>query len=197
MTERIALLHNTLDDNAVIARGLKAQDTDVLDMLIERYQHRMMRYLVYLTGNRHEAEDMFQELWLRVLRSGAGYNGSSSFETWLSAIARNLVVDLRRKRVLVSLEAMESVEENGWRFEVAEDAPTPFDRYRWREAMASFDIALATLQEDQREVVNLRFREGLTLSEIAAATHAPLNTVKARLYRGIAALKSIAMIGLS
>jgi len=58
-------------ENAAIARGLKRQDPELLDQLIETYQHRLMRYLMFLTGKREVAEDLFQEVWIRVLRRGS------------------------------------------------------------------------------------------------------------------------------
>ena len=93
-------------ENAAIARGLKRQDPELLDQLIETYQHRLMRYLMFLTNKREVAEDLFQEVWIRVLRRGSQYNGKARFDTWIFTIARNLVIDVRRKRTMASLEEM-------------------------------------------------------------------------------------------
>ena len=87
-------------ENAAIARGLKRQDPELLDQLIETYQHRLMRYLMFLTSKREVAEDLFQEVWIRVLRRGSQYNGKARFDTWIFTIARNLVIDLSRKRTM-------------------------------------------------------------------------------------------------
>ena len=57
-----------------IARGLRRRDPQLLDRLIEQYQHRLLRYLVYLAGNRELAEDLFQETWIRVLQRGHQYD---------------------------------------------------------------------------------------------------------------------------
>jgi RNA polymerase sigma-70 factor (ECF subfamily) len=57
-------------DTSAIARGLRRRGPDLLDRLIEHYQHRLLRYLVYLSGNRELAEDLFQETWIRVLERG-------------------------------------------------------------------------------------------------------------------------------
>jgi len=54
-------------ENLAVSAGLKRQDVGLLDELIVRYQHRLMRYLLYLCGNREMAEDIFQEVWMRVL----------------------------------------------------------------------------------------------------------------------------------
>src|SRR5271156_3026181 len=93
-------------ENAAIARGLKRQDPELLDQLIETYQHRLMRYLMFLTSKREVAEDLFQEVWIRVLRRGSQYNGKARFDTWIFTIARNLVIDLSRKRTMSSLDEM-------------------------------------------------------------------------------------------
>ncbi|AXC10881.1 RNA polymerase sigma-54 factor RpoN [Acidisarcina polymorpha] len=176
-------------ENAVIAQGLKRQDANLLDELIVRYQHRLLRYLLYLTGNREVAEDLFQETWMRVLLRGAQYNGNARFDTWLFTIARNLLIDLRRKRTMASLDEMCESTEDERPFEVASDAPNPFDHYKTQEDGQRVTEALLTLDPLHREVLVLRFHEDLALDEIAAVTRAPLSTVKSRLYRGLAALK--------
>ncbi len=101
-----ASILEALESNAVIARGLKKQDPQLLDLLIEQYQHRLLRYLLFLTGKRDLAEDLFQETWMRVLTRGAQYDGRARFDTWLFTIARNLVIDNSRKRRLASLDEM-------------------------------------------------------------------------------------------
>ncbi len=70
-------------ENLQIAQGLKRQDAGLLDALIVRYQHRLLRYLLYLTSNREQAEDLFQEVWMRVLLRGGQFNGEARFDTWL------------------------------------------------------------------------------------------------------------------
>ena len=89
-----SLADEVQSENAAIAHGLKKQNPELLDQLIEQYQHRLMRYLLFLTGKREVAEDLFQETWMRVLLRGAQYNGKARFDTWLFTIARNLVIDL-------------------------------------------------------------------------------------------------------
>jgi RNA polymerase sigma-70 factor, ECF subfamily len=93
-------------ENLAIAAGLKRQAAGLIDELIVRYQHRLLRYLLYLTSNRELAEDLFQEVWMRVLVRGSQYNGQARFETWLFTIARNLLIDQRRKRTMSSLDEL-------------------------------------------------------------------------------------------
>jgi RNA polymerase sigma-70 factor (ECF subfamily) len=176
-------------ENAAIARGLKRQDPELLDQLIETYQHRLMRYLMFLTSKREVAEDLFQEVWIRVLKRGSQYNGKARFDTWIFTIARNLVIDLSRKRTMASLDEMREGGEDERPFEIVQDGPSPLEQFQVRENASQVAAVLLTLDRSYREVLTLRFHEEMSLEEIAAVTCAPLSTVKSRLYRGLAALK--------
>ncbi len=180
-------------ENAAIARGLKQQDPELLDQLIETYQHRLMRYLMFLTGKREVSEDLFQEVWIRVLRRGSQYNGKARFDTWIFTIARNLVIDLSRKRTMASLDEMREGGEDERPFEIAEESPSPLDRYEFKENAAELAEVLQGLEPNYREVLTLRFHEEMSLDQIATLTRAPLSTVKSRLYRGLAALRPALM----
>src|SRR5215471_3742869 len=94
-------------DRAALAAGLRRRDPDLLDHLIVQYQYRLFRYLLCLTASRETAEDLFQETWFRVLDRGDQYTGKTSFEGWLFTIARNLVIDLHRRRKPDSLDALD------------------------------------------------------------------------------------------
>jgi RNA polymerase sigma-70 factor (ECF subfamily) len=179
-------------ESLAVAQGLKRQDAGLLDELIVRYQHRLLRYLLYLTSNREMAEDLFQEVWMRVLVRGAQFNGQARFDTWLFTIARNLVIDQRRKRTMSSLDELVEVgkeDDKPMSFEVAGDEPTPFDRFSNLQDRQRIAASLLQLDTLHREVLVLRFHEELSLEEIAKVTRAPLSTVKSRLYRGLAAIK--------
>ena len=184
-----ARLDEVQRENHAIAQGLKRNDPEQIDRLIELYQHRLLRYLLFLTGKRETAEDLFQETWMRVLLRGAQYNGKARFDTWLFTIARNLVIDLSRKRQMASLDEMSEGGEDERPFEVVMDGPSPFDQFASREDRATVAEVLLRLEPNYREVLVLRFHEELSLEEIAGITRAPLSTVKSRLYRGLAALR--------
>jgi RNA polymerase sigma-70 factor (ECF subfamily) len=179
-------------ENLAVSAGLKRQEVGLLDQLIVRYQHRLLRYLLYLTGNREQAEDLFQEVWMRVLVRGAQFNGQARFETWLFTIARNLLIDQRRKRTMSSLDELfegGGDDDRPMAFELADDDPTPFDHLANLEDRERIAGALLELDTLHREVLVLRFHEELSLEEIAKVTRAPLSTVKSRLYRGMAMIK--------
>jgi RNA polymerase sigma-70 factor (ECF subfamily) len=138
------------------------------------------------------AEDLFQEVWMRVLVRGNQFDGRARFETWLFTIARNLVIDQRRKRTMNSLDELidgTGDDDRPMSVEVIADDPTPFDRVANLEDREKIAAALLELDTLHREVLVLRFHEELSLEEIAKVTRAPLSTVKSRLYRGLAMIK--------
>jgi RNA polymerase sigma-70 factor, ECF subfamily len=177
------------DENTEIARGLRRRDPDLLDHLIEKYQHRLLRYLLYLTGRREMAEDFFQETWMRVLERGSQYDGRHEFSTWLFTIARNLVIDdLRRKRP-ASLDSLAD-EDAAAPFDLpATGQPSAFDATVQREQNEQISGGMQHISAAYRESLLLRFQEGMSLEEIATVTGAPLGTVKSRIYRGLTALE--------
>lgn len=179
-------------ENLAVAQRLKRQEAGLLEELIVKYQHRLLRYLLYLTGNRELSEDLFQEVWMRVMVRGGQYNGQARFETWLFTIARNLVIDQRRKRTMSSLDELvegASEDDRSMTLEIAADDPSPFDYFSRHEDRERIAAALLGLDTLHREVLVLRFQEELSLEEIAKVTQAHLSTVKSRLYRGLAMMK--------
>jgi RNA polymerase sigma-70 factor (ECF subfamily) len=174
---------------SAIARGLRRRDPDLLDRLIEQYQHRLLRYLVYLAGNRELAEDLFQETWIRVLERGHQYDGRHEFSTWLYAVARNLTIDYLRKKSPVSLDGLMEDEEHA-PLEPADSRPLAWEVVAQHEQAERIMAALIGIPAEYRETVVLRFQEGLSLEEISSVTGAKLGTVKSRLYRGLHMLMS-------
>lgn len=178
------------DDTHAIAIGLRQHDPELLNRLIEQHQHRLYRYLVFLTGNPSLAEDLFQETWIRVLERGAQYNAKSKFESWLFAIARNLAIDASRRKKTSSLEELGDPESSAPYDPPDGRAASVLQLLVKRENAEAVQLSLLKVPAHYREVLLLRFSEELALEEIAAVTATPVSTVKSRLYRGLAALKT-------
>ena len=177
-----------VDENTEIARGLQRRDPDLLDSLIEKYQHRLLRYLLHLTGRHDLAEDLFQETWVRVLERGRQYDSRHEFAAWLFRIARNLTVDHLRRKKPTSLDSTFG-DEDATPFEIPAPGPSGFETTMQREQNDQITAGMQKIAVEYREVLGLRFQEGMSLEEIANVTGAPLSTVKSRLYRGLTALE--------
>ena len=178
------------DEAKSIARGLQQRDPDLLDRLIEQYQYRLFRYLVYVTGDRQRAEDFFQETWIRVLERGHQYNGKSKFEAWLFAIARHLVIDWQRLKKVQSLDALIDPEQDRPLQIADQGEPSPLQHVLAREKEEDVHASLEKIPAIYREVLMLRFQEELQIEEMAGVLSIPVSTVKSRLYRGLEALRS-------
>jgi RNA polymerase sigma-70 factor (ECF subfamily) len=177
-------------DARQIALGLRQRNLALLDALVEQYQYRLVRYLIYLLGRRDGVDDLVQETWLRVLERGSSYDGRSRFEPWLFAIARNLAIDHMRRRRIFSLDSNDDEEGEGARPSPVSDAPSPFAVAARTEDAEALAHSLQRLEPSYREALVLRFQEDLSLQEISAVVGAPVSTVSSRIYRGLTMLRS-------
>jgi RNA polymerase sigma-70 factor (ECF subfamily) len=171
-------------DTARLRRG----DPDALDAILFRYQNRLFRYLVRLTGDPVSAEDLFQQTWLKVITRIHRYDERRPFEPWLFAVARNLALD-HLKRV-----APESLDEPSATGEPRIDAlraaePGHLERLLDGERRSLLERRLSELPVVYREALSLRFEEEMTFEEMAEVLSAPLSTVKSRVQRGLALLR--------
>lgn len=168
---------------------LRQGDLDALSALLTRYQNRLYRYLLRMLRNQAEAEDLFQQTWVRVAEKIRRYDPSRNFEPWLFALARNLAIDHLRRVRPESLDEpiagsdSETGETPAARLASAE--PPVLDGILQRERSSRLHEALDSLQVSYREVLTLRFEEEMKLEEIAEVLGVPLSTVKTRLRRGL------------
>ncbi|MGA8939462.1 MAG: RNA polymerase sigma factor [Acidobacteriaceae bacterium] len=181
----MALAERTSGDTEEIARGLRERDVSVLQRLVEEYQDRLVRYLTYVLGRQDGVDDLVQETWLRVMERGRSFDGRSRFEPWLFTVARNRAVDFLRRRREVSLDA----EEGEVGVVAVSVEASPFVMAARTEDAERLAGALQALQPMYREALLLRFVEEMSLQEIGVVTVAPVATVAARVYRGLAALR--------
>jgi RNA polymerase sigma-70 factor (ECF subfamily) len=182
----VARAEDWMQECEQIARALRRRDPAMLDQLIEQYQHRLYRYLLYLTRDPQLAQDIFQDTWIRVLERGAQYSARYKFETWLMSIARNLVIDNARRKHPASFSELESEDDEAPKFDVADDrAEQAFQQIQQQQQDDRLGVLLHGLPLLYREVLTLRFHEDMQLEEISQVLHAPLSTVKSRLRRGL------------
>jgi RNA polymerase sigma-70 factor, ECF subfamily len=177
---------------------LRSGDLNALSTLIAHYQNRLYRYLLRLVRRPAEAEDLFQQTWLRVAQKIRSYDPSRDFDAWLFTVARNLAFDhLRRIRPL-SLDSPldDQPDQDTLISQMASSDPTPLDQLLAHERASRLGTALDGLPLIYREVLSLRFEEEMKLDEIAVVLAAPLSTVKSRLGRSLVQLRKALEAGL-
>jgi RNA polymerase sigma-70 factor, ECF subfamily len=187
--------------SALLLEGLVAVDTDVarlrrgdldaLAELIARYQNRLYRYLLRMVRQPAEAEDLFQQTWLKVVEKIGSFDASRNFDAWLFTLARNLAIDHLRRIHPQSLDEPLAGSERGEtaadRIPSAENAA--FDHALAAERRTQIGEAMAALPMRYREVLALRFEEEMKIEEIAQVTGTPVSTVKTRLRRSLEQLR--------
>ena len=154
------------------------------DEIVERHSDRVYRLAYRLTGNRHDAEDLTQEVFVRVFRSLSTYT-PGTFEGWLHRITTNLFLDQARRKQKLRFDALS--DERAER--LTSDTPSPDAAYVDRTFDDDIEAALATLPPDFRAAVVLCDVEGLSYEEIADILDAKLGTVRSRIHRGRAMLR--------
>ena len=161
------------------------QGVPTWDEIVERHSDRVYRLAYRLTGNRHDAEDLTQEVFVRVFRSLSTY-APGTFEGWLHRITTNLFLDQARRKQKLRFDPLS--DERAER--LTSDTPSPDAAYVDRTFDDDIEAALATLPPDFRAAVVLCDVEGLSYEEIADILDAKLGTVRSRIHRGRAMLRS-------
>jgi RNA polymerase sigma-70 factor (ECF subfamily) len=187
----------TLDqrDDAALMLAYRQGEADAFAVLLKRHQRGVFNFLMRLTSNRSAAEDLLQEVFLRVIKSAATYKREAKFTTWLYTIARNLVIDQSRRakhRKALSLDKPLRGDEQGKRT-MADLIPAKgisVDRsVQSNRLQERISHAIQTLSEEQREVFLMRERHNMPFKEIAEVVGCPENTVKSRMRYALEALR--------
>lgn len=173
----------------VLAGRAQQGDTAAFDALVKRYEKRLFNYIRRIVGNAADAEDLFQETFLRVHRHIGRFRTSASFRPWLYRIATNLCRDhLRssRRRLKISLDAP-VYGANGRCMLDSLEASTPGPReVAGRHELAErLERALGRLSLKHRSVFLMARYEGMPYEEIARALRIPVGTVKSRMNKAV------------
>jgi RNA polymerase sigma-70 factor (ECF subfamily) len=183
-----------LDDGALVKAFLEGESR-AFDELVERYQTRLLNFIYRTTGDRERAEDLVQEVFVRVYRHIHRFDRSKKFSTWIYTIASNLAKNELRNRSRSPLVLFQTIRRN-WQ---DEDRPLQFeavgsrpdDLFRKRHLRQLVEESVQKLPPHHREVFVLRELEGKSYEEIAEITSCNLGTVKSRLNRARNAFAAI------
>jgi len=183
-----------LDDNQLVTSFLNGT-TNAFDILVDRYQSRLLNFVYRTVGDRERAEDLVQEVFIRVYRHLARFDQGKKFSTWIYTIASNLAKNELRNRArnpLVYFQTMTSTWEDEDRpLEFEDSTARPDDAFERRHLRELVEAGVRRLPAHHRQVFVLRELEGRSYEEIAEMTNCNLGTVKSRLNRARAAFAEI------
>jgi RNA polymerase sigma-70 factor (ECF subfamily) len=183
-------LENFTDEELVSQAG--SGEREALEVLIRRYLWPVFHFVYKILRTKEEAEDVSQEVFVKVWRNLAKFDHNLRFEPWLFRIARNTALDRLKKKQSIPFSAYDTDDQENWLAETLVSLePTPEEAVDSSAAKGVLDAALEKLSPHQRQVVRMRHFEQLSFREIAASLAEPTNTVKSRYRRALQQLRKI------
>ncbi len=181
-----------LTDAEVMLR-VKAGDDGAFNYLVEKFRRPMISFMYRMTHNSATAEDLAQEVFLRVYRSRSGYTADAKFTTWLYRIATNLAVnharDTRHERPEVTVNIDESDEETGLSVDVPDTSLTAEQDILRRERLTAIRKQVEALPERQRLAVLMHKYQNMDYKQIAEVLHLSESATKSLLFRAYETLR--------
>lgn len=174
---RIPDLEQT-DDAELVELYVKGGDTAALEVLLKRHESRVYGLALRMLGNRHDALDVAQEVFITVFRKASSFKGRSAFTTWLYRLTINSCHDLGRRRKRTPLPVEDPIVTSG-------------DGVAMADEKLAIEAALSTLPSEQAAAVMLRDIYQMSYEEIAEVAGVPTGTVKSRIARGRMALSLV------
>lgn len=171
------------DDSALLAEYSRG-NVRAFEVLLERHRRPVFNFLLRSVREPDRAEDLLQEVFLRVVQNAAGFQGQAKFTTWMYTIARNLCVDHARKmshRRHASLDNPQGRDSSPLHEKLQDDQPGPERLAVTPQLQERIAQAVEQLPEEQREVFLMRQLQGLAFADIASVVGVSENTIKSRM----------------
>jgi RNA polymerase sigma-70 factor (ECF subfamily) len=159
----------------------------VFDELYQKYHHDVFQFLFYMVRNKEHAEDLVQEVYIRVFKSYQSFEGKSSEKTWLFSIARNVAIDFFRKQKGWKERLLEKFDLST--NQVKDEYPIPEEIAEQKEEIKWVYNCLEYCTVDQRSVIILRYLQDLSIAETAKALGWTESKVKTTQHRSLKVLK--------
>ena len=176
----------TQEQDQQLVERVQRGDKRAFDLLVLKYQHRILGLVVRFVHDPQEAQDVAQEAFIKAYRALANFRGDSAFYTWLYRIGINTAknyLSASGKRPLLSGDYED---EDGESVDMSSQVPdmnTPETEYMNRQIVETVNRAVEALPEELRTAITLREMEGMSYEDIALAMDCPIGTVRSRIFR--------------
>jgi RNA polymerase sigma-70 factor, ECF subfamily len=183
-------------DDTVLVREAQRGNRAAFEELVRQYDQAVLRLALHLTGSQHEAQDIYQEAFLKAYKSVGNFRFECSFYTWIYRIVTNLCVDYLRKKQVRKEEAPVATDPEGEAYDVLEQVAdgrsgaNPERNLMRRELAGRISQALEKLTPRERMVFELRHYHGLKLRTVGEVLHTTEETAKNTLFRANQKLRS-------
>ena len=170
------------DNDQLLVDRARLGDRHAFDLLVLKYQSRLLSLVGRLVSNQSDALDVLQDTFVKAYRSLNTFRGESAFYTWLYRIAVNTAKNHLAARVKESKDV--SVDDDGTgELSVLQDLAAPEDEAATEELQRAILHSIEQLPEDLKQALTLRELEGMSYDEIALAMNCPIGTVRSRIFR--------------
>lgn len=170
-------------------------DIKAFEQLICGYRRKILNFTYRILGNPEDAEDITQEIFVKAFRAISGFDGKSSFSTWLYTIASNAAMDELRKRKRRKTDKTVSLygenDDGEYELPIADEGDGPYEKAKKKELQRVLSEAIDKLSEEYKTVIVLRDLQGLSYEEIAKIVCVSQGTVKSRISRGRLLLRKL------
>lgn len=182
------------DREKFLLEKAKAGDVAAFEELIESYQRKIFNIALRIVGNYDDANDLAQEVLIRIYKSIGNFKEQSSLSTWIYRITTNVCLDdirKRKNRKVISLDEEIRVEDGEMQRQIVSSDPLPEDTAEKGELRELVKDAISSLSDEHRLVIVLRDLQGFSYEEIARILKCPEGTVKSRINRARLTLKNV------
>lgn len=177
--------------NGKLLMAAKAGDEHAFASLVHAYQDKVYSLAYYMTKNHHDAEDVAQEVFLKIWRALPSYRGEHEPDAWIMKIAKNACYDhLRQKKQTLPIEYERQGEMVTRQIVDADVQSNPPEAVKEQELRAEVARALLQLAPEYREILTLRYMDGLSYEQLGQVLGVEQGTVKSRLWRAKQAMKN-------
>ena len=176
----------TEESDLVLVKRVQRGDKSAFDLLVRKYQHKVVKLVLRYVRNPAEAEDIAQEAFIKAYRALPQFRGDSAFYTWMYRIAintaKNSLASRDRSPIRYDLDLTDPEESHGVQAKL-QDPDTPEGMALTEEIRGIVNSAIDALPEELKTAIVLRELDGLSYEEIAAAMECPVGTVRSRIFR--------------
>ncbi|HEX5162660.1 MAG TPA: RNA polymerase sigma factor RpoE [Steroidobacteraceae bacterium] len=176
----------TEESDLVLVKRVQRGDKSAFDLLVRKYQHKVVKLVLRYVRNPAEAEDIAQEAFIKAYRALPQFRGDSAFYTWMYRIAintaKNSLASRDRSPIAYDLDLTDPEESHSVQTKL-QDPDTPEGMALTEEIRGIVNSAIEGLPEELKTAIVLRELDGLSYEEIAAAMECPVGTVRSRIFR--------------
>ncbi len=174
---------------ASLIKRAKRGEVGAFAELVDTYKDKIYAFLYRMTGNREDANDLAQEVFLRVYSNLHTFDLEMRFSPWLYRIAQNLAIDFLRKQKKTVYLDDQTGQDNDMSWQLESQTPRPEDVALFHDFQTALEAALHELAPMYRMVLLLRFAHDMSYEDIAKVTELPITTIKTRLHRARESLR--------